>query len=379
MTPNPRCTMADPMLERITRTAGVRELPDVLADRIAPADLPPLLLDAYRRRSARRTPAQLLAQHERDATVAPAELDARRMNAIDRLAFAAAARFEALELAPVCPLATNAVLGGINQNNVLTTIRNTEVLADPTTAQALECARRRRRGEPVVRLCASHRVLRMQPFDVPGFTRHFRLFALATAGRATSSHRFETDSLRDQLGVHLRIFNTLRDDGYTCDDIVVEVSDTRVARAMLEHSGVSLDELRSRVRAHAPSAGSDLLREHGVNRLTVRDPQPQLHRIGLTGLARLLELIRRDVFQPLQQEFPTVDFLFDLTRAEALDYYIGTMLKISATDAHGIRYAPADGGFTTWTQQLLSDRKERLLVTGLGLSLIATRYATDSE
>ena len=37
-----------------------------------------------------------------------------------------------------------AVLGGIDQNNVLTTIRNAEVLGDSTPALALECARRRR-------------------------------------------------------------------------------------------------------------------------------------------------------------------------------------------------------------------------------------------
>jgi hypothetical protein len=49
------------------------------------------------------------------------------------------------------------------------------------------------------------------------------------------------------------------------------------------------------------------------------------------------------------------------------------MLKISATDANGQRLPLVDGGCTTWTQQLLSDRKERLLVSGIGLSLLASR------
>lgn len=30
----------------------------------------------------------------------------------------------------------------------------------------------------------------------------------------------------------------------------------------------------------------------------------------------------------------------------------------------------ADGGFTDWTQQLLNNKKERLLISGFGLSLL---------
>lgn|SRR5215207_8068452 len=366
------------MLERIARTARVPELADVLADRIPSADLSSVLLHAYRQRSARRAPADLMAQRERDATVAAADVDARRLNVLDRLAFAAAERFEALELAPVCPLATNTVLGGIDQNNVLATIRNTEVLADPTTAQALECARRRRLGDSHVRLCASNRVLRMQPFDVPGFTRHFRLFALASASRATPSHGFELAALREHLAAHLRLLIALGTEGYRCHDITVEVSHSRIARAVLAHAGADLDQIRSRVRSHAPSEAAEPLDEQGVSRVILRDPLPAMNAIlgsELAGPARLLASVHRDVFSALGRQFPTVDFVFDLTRTEALDDYAGAMLKISATDATGVRLGLADGGCTPWTQRLLSDRKERLLVSGIGLSLIATRFS----
>src|SRR5215208_185868 len=319
-----------------------------------------------------------MAQREHDATVAPAEVDARDLNALDRLAFDAADQFQALELAPVCPLGTNAVLGDIHQNNVLATIRNSEVVADPTTVQALECARRRRLGQPQVRLCASHRVLRLQPFDVPGFTRHFRIFALASAGRAAPSYGFEVQSVREHLAVYLRLFAALRADGYRCDDITVEVSHSRVARAVLAKAGADLDQIRSRVRAHAPSSADELLDEHGVRRLIVRDPLPDIARIGgreLAGPARLFAAIREHAFLPLEDEFPTVAFVFDLTRAQGLAYCSGPMLKSAATGPAGVRLPIADGGGTTWTQRLLSDRKERLLVSGIGLSLIATMFA----
>jgi hypothetical protein len=37
-----------------------------------------------------------------------------------------------------------------------------------------------------------------------------------------------------------------------------------------------------------------------------------------------------------------------------------------ARDQVGTDYFIVDGGFTDWTQQLLSNRKERLLISGMG-------------
>jgi len=108
-------------------------------------------------------------------------MDARILNSFDRVAFAVAEKFDAVELSPVSPLGTNFVLGGIDTNNVVATVRNAEVLGDSTPALALECARRRRTDAGEVRLCSSHRMIRLQPFDFPGFTPHFRLFTMDSA------------------------------------------------------------------------------------------------------------------------------------------------------------------------------------------------------
>jgi hypothetical protein len=196
----------DGHLRRIEREAGVPGLADALA-KLAPTDLQSLLLHVYREQAARRDPRALLAQYERDKSVAPAP----STHALEALALEAATGFEPVALAPVSPLGLNGVLGRIDQNNVATTIRGTEVLADPTAALALEAAlRRRRRPEETVRLCAVCRVLRLQPFpDVPGFTQHFALFALITAGRAQPSHGFEIDALREHVAVYRQLLGPL--------------------------------------------------------------------------------------------------------------------------------------------------------------------------
>jgi ribosomal protein S18 acetylase RimI-like enzyme len=48
-----------------------------------------------------------------------------------------------------------------------------------------------------------------------------------------------------------------------------------------------------------------------------------------------------------------------------------------ARDQAGRDYFRVDGGFTDWTQQFLSNRKERLLISGLGSEQVAWDRATD--
>src|SRR5215470_19478599 len=119
------------MLERILREAGVPELIDVLVERLAPTDLQSLLLESYRRRVAAVKPSQLLERYERDRFVRPSHLAPLTMADFDRLMWTLLPEaYTPVELSPVCPLGTNAVVATVDQNNVVTTIRNTEVVAD---------------------------------------------------------------------------------------------------------------------------------------------------------------------------------------------------------------------------------------------------------
>lgn len=70
--------------------------------------------------------------------------------------------FEVLELSPVSPLGTNAVVAPISQDRTLVTTRGVEVLSDPSSGLMLEAARRTNAGltPEVVRLATSHGVLR---------------------------------------------------------------------------------------------------------------------------------------------------------------------------------------------------------------------------
>ena len=97
------------------------------------------------------------------------------------------------------PLGTCSAVATINQHQVVSTIRGTEVASDPTNELAIEAAVRRRAGQDRVDLAACQRVVRAQPFDGPGMFAHFELFALVSSARDTGSGRTEAELLIDHL------------------------------------------------------------------------------------------------------------------------------------------------------------------------------------
>src|SRR5690606_7538490 len=131
-----------------------------------------------------RAPAKLLQQYEQDRFVCPAIVDPRVQLEIDRELFAAAEGFEAIELSPLAPLGVCSVVALTSQNRIVSTMRGTEIVSDPTNVLALESARRLRTAPTqTVKLATSHRCVRAQPVPKQsGFTAHFRIFCLTSAG-----------------------------------------------------------------------------------------------------------------------------------------------------------------------------------------------------
>lgn len=312
VTAEDRVTAEDGRLARILRTAAAPGILAALGDRLSLTDLQTLLLEVFRRRAARITPSRLLAQYERNRFTAPSPLDPAELARLDLLCQErlAAYGFESLALSPVCPLGTNSAVATVDQHKVLTTIRNTEVVADVTNVLALECAVRRRglpRGDATrTRLAASHRALRTQRLGGPGMSAHFQLLGLVTAGRDEGSFAFETTALAEQIRAHLDILGRSR-----------------------------------RVRA---------------SKVSVTD---------LTGGRRRDAL--ESVMRGLADEHPEAEFGFDDERAHGRGYYVDACFEIAAVTDAGDPLALADGGFTRWTAKLLGNAKERLLISGLGV------------
>jgi len=198
---------------------------DRLATGLAGSALQSLLLEVMQARARARSAKELVAQYGRDPFCMPAPVDLRAMLAVDSHLVAAAARFEAVELAPVAPLGTCSVVGPTAQNRVLSALRATEVVSDPTNVLALECALRLRvRPREDVHLATSQRVLRAQPVPRrPGYGQHFRIFVLGSGGIERKDHAFTIEAVALHVRTILAGLDRLERHGYAVGRRRVEI------------------------------------------------------------------------------------------------------------------------------------------------------------
>lgn len=227
---------------------------DALACGLPASALWSLLLDVFAARASRRQPADLVRQYERDTFTTPAPIDQRTLVELDGHLLAAAEGFGAIELSPLAPLGSSSAIALASQHKVVSALRGTEVVSDPTNVLALEVARRLRTGPGrEVHLATCHRCVRAQAVPkVEGFAQHFRIFCLASGGHERKNRGFLVDALANQIRTHIRALDRLERHGYAFperrvrvlttpandaigDRLASAIADVPVARSVLEH------------------------------------------------------------------------------------------------------------------------------------------------
>ena len=227
-----------------------------LAAQLPGSELQSLLLEVMRRRATARTPHDVLAQYRRDRFVRPAQTDQRVAVELDGHLLAAAQGFDAIELSPVAPLGTCSTMAPTDQHRVLSALRATEVVSDPTNVLALECAERlRANATTAVHLATCQRVIRAQPFpDKPGYAAHFRIFVLASAGRETKDHAFAVGALVQHITTMQRALDRLEQHGYQFGARRVDILATPARAALADRVAEQVPSTR-KVLDHAYYSG----------------------------------------------------------------------------------------------------------------------------
>lgn len=273
---------------------------------LAPTDLQTMLMAVARARARKVTAARVLQRWRQDRFVRPSACDPRRLAQLEaKLWHLLPERFAGVELSPVAPLGTCSAVAPVDQHRVVSTVRGTEVLSDPTNALAVEAAARRREQgvDGRVDLAACHRVLRAQQFE-PGNAAHFRLFALASSARDRGSGRTEAQLLIDHISFWQRVLAE-----------VLPTAATRITVTVFGHHVVA----------------------------------ERLH----------------DTIHPALTGTPApVPVIEDSTRIHGAGYYAGAAIGLRA-DVRGQMIDLGDGGLTTWTAQLINNAKERCMVSCL--------------
>lgn len=288
---------------------------DALAHGLPASALWSFLLDVFAARAARRQPADLVRQYARDAFTAPAPIDQRTLVALDGHLLAAAEGFEAIELSPLAPLGSSSAVALASQHKVVSALRGTEVVSDPTNILALEAARRlRMTPEQDVHLTTCHRCVRAQAVPkVEGFAQHFRIFCLASAGHERKDRGFLVDALSNHVRTHLRALDRLERHGYAFPERRVRILTTPANDAIGDHLAAAI--------ADVPAARS--LLEH--------------------------------------------------------EYYDGIRFMIDVRGTDGSGWPLIDGGAFSWLRALTSNHKHVFVASGMGAQLAAYAFRRDGE
>jgi len=146
-------------------------------------------------------------------------------------------------------------------------------------------------------------------FKGPVSFSHFRVFSLCTSGRDRGNYGFETDALYEQVDFYLRLLSESRQLGFLVGQIRVTMT---------------------------PFAGGKV------------------------------DLLERDVIAKLAVKHGEVAFGIDQERQSGRGYYLWAGFQVNAVDPEGTERFLIDGGFTNWAETLMSNRKERLLISGMG-------------
>jgi hypothetical protein len=230
--------------ERAWARAGLTEAAvTALSGGLAGSELWSLLLSVIEQRAAQRTATSVKQQWERDRFVCPAYVDQRTLNALDGHLLAAASEFEALELSPLAPLGACSAIGLASQNKIVSTVRGTEVVSDPTNVLALESARRlTQNSAQVLKFATSHRCVRAQPIPKgPGYAAHFRIFSLSTAGHERKDHGLLVEALTQHIQTHLAALNRLEQNGYDFPARIIKILATPARELLSQRIAAAVD------------------------------------------------------------------------------------------------------------------------------------------
>lgn len=303
--------MENEIIKRIETKTGVINLVELLSKHLPGTDLNSLLLEVFDKKTGNITPAELLKQYQANRYVHPAETDMIGLLTaeLETLKFLREHNFQPIELSPVSQLGSCSIIASVDQKKVISAVRNTEVTADATNAMALHIADLRKSGvdRELLRFSTVHRHVRCQPFKEKGFSAHFKVGCMVSSGRDTGNYEFEASNLLD----HILTLTGLFKDVYRLDNISFK---------LLKMDGYEFPE-------------------------------------------RLLDVVFKHVTE--NENTPEIT----IGEAQPNNYYKGIQCKM-IVEINEREIEIADGGFVDWTQQLLGNKKERMLIFGFGLGFL---------
>ena len=284
---------------------------DVLSElaKLTNPELNSFLLELFRIKSQRVNPSEVVKQFNKNRFVSPADTNILKLKEIEVewLTYAEENGYKPLNLSPLAPFAACSSVGLVNQNNVVTALRGTEVVSDATNVIALKIASEFKAAKDrnlILKYSTTHRHIRGQYFSNPNFSAHFSVFCLVAGGLDNGNYEFEISQLEE----HIQIMFSLLKRRFNENQLFIK--------------------------------------------FLVKENSEQFHSI----------LKQRENLFWADKEVVFVED-FDNKYYKTIQYKI--VIKKNNREIE-----IADGGDVDWTQKLLGNRKHRLFISGIGLDLM---------
>ena len=307
--------MTNKIHDKIIKKLGIENLIELLVNRLSFGELHSLLLKIFELKIVKKNYSDILNEYQSNRFTKPSDIDPIIQKKLELNIFSLLPReFKLVELSPLAPLGTTSVLTNTHQNNVVSTIRNAEIAADNTNILALECAKRRielfkkdKQNRQTIKLCSSQRLTRAQLFDNKNFSAHFNVIALCSAGKDEGNDNFEIFNIEEHIKFYI--------------DILEKIIDK--------------------------------------NEITIINIK----------FFNYEEFDNSSIIGRVKNQFNHLDYIkFKIENDSDFgkNYYTRLRFMISIVNQNNQEFDYIDGGFTDWTRKLLSNKKERLLTSGIG-------------
>ena len=302
---------------RILAQLGDNEILDKLLA-LQKSDLNSLLLEIFQLQAENTTPVDVIKAFQTNRFSVPSELNpaAYHIFEAELLSLAQKEGIKAVLLSPCEPFAGCSAFGCVNQNNVVSAVRGTEILSDPTNMLAILIAEQLKNKKADNKIpmhyCTTARVLRAQMFPIAKDTyTHFGIFCIVSSGKDGGSYTCEKGLLIKQLIYYKKL--------------LIEKYNAKLSIVLRKRSGYT---------------------------------------DGDGFFDTMTELVKN--------ELPDVPVSFDLEH-EDNHYYKGINFKLFM-EKENEKIEIGDSGFVDWIQRMTNNKKERCLISGIGIDRLMVRF-----
>lgn len=293
----------------VEEKTGYPNLLNDLNTKLSGSELNTFLLELFRERTQIISATELLKQFEINRFVQPSAADPILFKELEikYLKQAKSKGFFPIALSPLTSLGTCSAIAFVDQHNVVSAVRGTEIVSDATNVFALLIAKevKTKKNTSVIKYATAHRHVRSQALSNPAHTAHFGVFCMATGGLDTGNFSFELENLIEHMNFHWSLLSN----EFEKDKLFIKI--------LLKNN-------------------NDTFHQKLVERLKKFD-----------------DSIRIELIKELH----------------AGDYYKLVQFKFFL-EHNGNEMNLSDGGFVDWTQKFIPNKKHRLLISGVGTELI---------